>query len=183
MGKVVKSIVLFEESGPENTSDVIDCVAACSEELGIKDVLVASTSGDTGLKWSEALKGKLWAVNLFVISWKVIEPEKRKKMEKDGAKVLDGVESPFGKLPEVANAYRAISQGFKVCVEDALIAVDKGLIEAGKDVISVGGTGSGSDTALVVKAANSADRIGKDFEKRLVVREILALPRNKKWWV
>jgi hypothetical protein len=60
--------------------------------------------------------------------------------------------------------------------------VDKGLISAGQDVIAVGGTGGGSDTAMVVKATSTADMLGPDTQKRLEIREIFAMPAKKKWW-
>ncbi len=70
----------------------------------------------------------------------------------------------------------------KVCVEVVLIAVDKGLTPPGQDVIAVGGTGDGSDSATIVKATSTADMLGSDIQKRLEIREILAMPIKKKWW-
>jgi uncharacterized protein len=60
-------------------------------------------------------------------------------------------------------------QGIKVCVEIAAMAADAGLIPAG-DVIAVGGTGRGADTAAVI-AADSSNRFFN-----IKVREILAKP-------
>jgi uncharacterized protein len=69
----------------------------------------------------------------------------------------------------VADTLRMFGQGIKVCVEIAAMAADAGLIPAG-DVIAVGGTGRGADTAAVIAA---------DFSNRffnIKVREILAKP-------
>jgi hypothetical protein len=50
------------------------------------------------------------------------------------------------------------------------MAVDSGLVPSGEDVVAIGGTGSGADTALVVKAANTH----RFFDLR--VKEILYKP-------
>ena len=50
-----KKIVYFEEAGEENTDEVLALTKQRAEELGIRTVIVASTSGDTGVK----------AVNVF----------------------------------------------------------------------------------------------------------------------
>ncbi|MHA1607222.1 MAG: pyruvate kinase alpha/beta domain-containing protein, partial [Candidatus Freyarchaeota archaeon] len=49
-----------------------------------------------------------------------------------------------------------ICDGFKVCIEISLMAADAGLIPVDKDVIAIGGTGRGADTAVVLKPAESS---------------------------
>jgi len=51
-----------------------------------------------------------------------------------------------------------------------LMATDAGLIPANKDVIAIGGTGRGADTALRLKPANSS----RFFDLR--IREVIAKP-------
>ncbi len=51
-----KSITYFEESGVQNTDDVIALVETRLREGDIKNVVVASSSGKTGLKLSEYIK-------------------------------------------------------------------------------------------------------------------------------
>ena len=63
-----------------------------------------------------------------------------------------------------------------------LIASDKGLIDLYKDVIGVGGTGTGSDTAIVARATRSSEIFADDDGKRLEIREVLAMPLKKYWW-
>jgi hypothetical protein len=62
----------------------------------------------------------------------------------------------------------------KVCVETALMAADAGLIPVSEEVLAIGGTDIGADTAVVLKSATT-DRF---FE--LEIREIICMPRNKK---
>jgi len=65
-----------------------------------------------------------------------------------------------------------MGQGTKVCVEITLMAMDAGLIPPNQDVVAVGGTGSGADTALRIKPANAA----KFFDLR--IKEVIAKPSS-----
>jgi hypothetical protein len=65
-----------------------------------------------------------------------------------------------------------MGEGTKVCVEITLMAADAGLIPVDADVISIGGSGRGADTALRIQPANAA----KFFD--LKIREIIAKPRD-----
>jgi len=71
----------------------------------------------------------------------------------------------------VANALRMFSQGVKVCVEISAMAADAGLIPF-SDVIAIAGTGSGADTACLIRA-NSSNRFFK-----IKVKEIIAKPKE-----
>jgi hypothetical protein len=57
-------------------------------------------------------------------------------------------------------------------VEITLMAADAGLIPTDQDIIAVGGTGSGADTALRIKPANAA----RFFDLR--IREVIAKPAD-----
>lgn len=127
----------------------------------------------------------------------LMPPETRQKLEKaeaivyTGTNVLTGgVEvgmgrqrppksSPQeGRLPSivppvstiVANTLRLFSQGVKVSVEIAMMAADAGLVPTGEPVISVAGSHTGSDTAMVLSPATS-NRI-----RDMKLHEILAKP-------
>ena len=78
--------------------------------------------------------------------------------------------------------WRSFGQGFKVAVEVVLMAVAADRIEPYQDVIGVGGSGKGADTAIVIRATYPAAVFAKDSEERLEVREIIAMPLAKKWW-
>ena len=55
----------------------------------------------------------------------------------------------------VANTLRLFSQGVKVCAEIAMMAVDSNAVPSGEKVVSVAGSHSGADTAMVLTAAES----------------------------
>lgn len=57
MGNVERTIAYLDSPGEENTGSVLRLVKKRAEELGIKDILIASTRGVSGVKASEALKG------------------------------------------------------------------------------------------------------------------------------
>ena len=50
-------IVYFEKTGPENTQAVLRIVKQRAEELGIKTILVPSTTGSLAVEAVEVLKG------------------------------------------------------------------------------------------------------------------------------
>ena len=77
--------------------------------------------------------------------------------------------SPFP-LDVVADTLRLFSQGMKVCVEIVVMAADMGLTPVDKEVIAIGGTGRGADTAVVIKPTHLATLL------ELRVRGILAMP-------
>jgi hypothetical protein len=75
-------------------------------------------------------------------------------------------------LELVAYALRLMGEGTKVCIEITLMAADAGLIPINQDVVAIGGTGSGADTALRIKPAKAA----RFFDLR--IREVIAKPNN-----
>jgi hypothetical protein len=108
--------------------------------------------------------------------------EERRRVEEAGVRVLtsihglgDGVaEGLYGENTPgaaVAHTLRLFSQGMKVAVEVAIMALEAGLIPSGAEVVAVGGTDEGCDTAVVVRPAH-AHRF-KEFR----VCEILCKPR------
>lgn len=187
-----KTITYFKKGGPENTAQTLDAAKRRAKELGIKDVVVASTHGGTALKAAEVFKDM--KVNLVAVSicesfwkegWAMTKAEK-KKLSESGVKVLtsihalgDGVANAFTEkfggrsIDEVAREtlYR-FCQGMKVCVEIVLMAADAGLIAMDKEVMAIAGTGEGADTCIIVKPAYPRKFL--DLE----IREIVAKPRK-----
>jgi len=188
------SIVYFDSPGKQNTDQVLDAVAERIGKGDIKHVVVASGSGETGKLAVAKLKDK--SVRIVVVTEhcgavKEGECEMSQKAEEDliraGAKVvrathvLSGVERGINKkiggssrTEAIAEALRALfGQGMKVCVETTIMAADNGAIPCGDvEVIAVGGTESGADTACVVRPAHANGFF--NFE----VREVLAIPRK-----
>jgi hypothetical protein len=85
-------------------------------------------------------------------------------------------------MDAVRRTLYAVGQAFKIAMEGILIAIDKGLIDPYTDVVGVGGSGSGADTALVAGSTRTAEIFAGERSKKLEVREILALSLEKKWW-
>ncbi len=190
MSSVERKTVYFETPGKQNTESVLELVKNYAHAEGIRDILVASTTGETGLKASRVLKG----FNVVVVSHHVgfqepgvweMEEDNRKKILENGAKILtathalSGVERAIRKkfetimpLEIMAHTLRLFGEGTKVCVEITLMAADAGLIPTERAVIAIGGTGRGVDTALVIKSATAS----RFFD--LEIREIIAKPRN-----
>ena len=190
MSSVERKTVYFNVSGEQNTDLLLKLVKDYVEAEGIRDIVVASTTGRTGVKASKILRG----FNVVVVTHHFgmeepgvseLEETNRERILENGAKILtathalSGVEKAVRKkfgtiqlLELISHTLRLFGEGMKVAVEISLMAADAGLIPADRDVISIAGTSSGADTALRVKPANSA----RFFD--LKIREIIAKPRN-----
>ncbi|HET6515149.1 MAG TPA: pyruvate kinase alpha/beta domain-containing protein, partial [Thermodesulfovibrionales bacterium] len=188
---VERRITYFEKPGVANTAVCLEVVRQAFSDHGYKHLVIASTRGETGELFSSALRDD--DVNLVVVthSQGFKEPntsempvETRRRIEQNGAKVYTGsmlthsIETAFtskfsGLYPTiiVAQSLRRFGEGSKVCCEIVMMAADAGLIPEGEEVLAVAGTGYGSDTVLVLKAAASK----RFFD--LKVLEILAKPR------
>jgi hypothetical protein len=193
----------FDKPGRENTDDVIELTLARLNEGDVSTIVVASTTGYTALKLSSALHGrasqgsKVTIVSVaetpLIREWgheyPCLSPETREELEKRGVIVADRVPYLFhssvldasrwtAPAPEeiVRDTLYAFGQGLKVAVEVALIAVASGFVEPFQDVIALGGTSRGADTAIVVRATFPNHVLGKDADKRLRIREILCMP-------
>jgi hypothetical protein len=80
------------------------------------------------------------------------------------------------------DAFRLVGgQGLKVAMEVGMMATDGGRVNPGGIILCVGGTGTGADCAIVMKAGFSVDLLSRKSERRPHVREILAMPLKKKW--
>lgn len=186
-----KKVVYFEKAGADNSFDCLEIVKRAIEEFGYKHVVIASTTGKTGLLFSGSLKGM--EVNVVVVSHSsgFKEPNSlempydlKEQIESNGAKVYTGsmlthsIETSFAKkfggqytTLIVANTLRRFGEGAKVCCEIVMMAADAGLVPEGEEVVAVAGTAKGADTVTVLKSAAS-----KRFLD-LRVLEILAKPR------
>jgi len=74
-------------------------------------------------------------------------------------------------------------QGLPTAVEAIFTAVEEGEVPIGAEVIGVGGTGNGADTAAVMKATPYEQMLNGPKENRFDIPEIIALPRSKiRYW-
>ncbi len=164
----------FKKPGSQNTRAVMEIAGARAEVLGIHTVLVATCSGKTAFEALEVLgTGKKIIAVTHVTGFR--EPnhqelgqETRQQLESRGIQVLT-CQHAFGGVGRavrnklstyqideiIAFTLRTFGEGTKVAIELALMAADAGFIRTDEDVISIGGTGKGADTALVLQPANS----------------------------
>jgi len=155
----------FEREGKENIDQTLELVKRTAEELGIKKIVVASTSGFTAKKAVETL-------GVLGISLTVVGTE-RSRFSSDVLKQLEakGYVVCFSRevsadYPDAASpAFRRFSQGVKVAIQIAIIAAEKKLVSPEEEIISIGKW----DTALIVKSSAKFDD--------LKVREIICMPR------
>jgi hypothetical protein len=190
------TILYLDSPGKENTDRVIEAVIERLKRMDIRHVVVASDTGETGKKVLDRLKGAKVEVVVVTSHYGfdkegecAMSPEAENELRSDGAKlvrashVLSGVERSISKklggasrVEMIAETLRALfGQGLKVAVEITVMAADSGAIPCGPDVqvISIGGTESGADTACVVRPAHA----NSFFNFR--VKEIIALPRGR----
>lgn len=185
----LKDTWYFEDPGKGNTGEALRLAKARAEELGIKSIVVASSSGETGAEASRIFKGYNLVVVTSVTGYSRpdevrMRPEHRMAIEANGGRVVTAahafgtvgraVHNKFGAVQVdevVAHVLRLFSEGFKVACEVSCMAVDAGYLRTDEEAIAVGGSGGGSDTAIVVKPSNTHAL----FDLR--VREIICKPR------
>lgn len=187
-----EKILYFDGPGQQNTAETLKAALERAKALGIKDFVVASTTGEAGLKACELFQG----FNVIVVTHHVgskepgvseLSKSNEQKIRSLNGKIVTGVQALSGvekairlkwntvePVDLIADALRIFGNGVKVCVEIVLMAADAGLIPIDKDVIAIAGSASGADTALVVTPVNA-----KDFFK-MMVKEIICKPLIRK---
>ena len=189
MSEISVAVAYFDKPGRQNTTRTLELARQRAEQLGIKTILVATTSGETAVAASELLQEyKVVAVTHSTgfrdPNVQELESEHQALIEKSGAKILT-CQHAFGGVNRavrrkldtyltdeiIAYTLRTFGQGMKVCMEITLMAADAGLVAVGEPCIAIGGTGRGADTAVVLAPANAQSF----FDLR--VMEILAKPR------
>jgi len=189
-----RSIIYFSKPGRHNTPRLIEAVGKRLQEGDIKTVIAASTTGYTALELSKALGKGVTIVSVgetpLVREWgheyPLLPAEAKAELERRGVIVADKVPYLFHssvldysewKMPTpeliLRDTLYAFGQGFKVAVEAVLLAVASGFVEPYQDVIAVGGTSRGADTAIVMNATFPNHAFSQDPEKRMQIKEIL----------
>jgi hypothetical protein len=194
MGKMVKrQVYYFDEPGEENTQLVIETVSQRLEAGGIKKVIIASTSGKTAVEFARSLKGK---AELVCVSespyrrewgeqWPCLKQAFKRELEKLGVAIID--RAPYVLHSSVLEAARWPNTSPERLVKETLYTFGQGMkvaveVAPYEDVIGVGGSSKGADTAIILRATYPASIFDKDPAKRLEIREIIAMPVSKKWW-
>lgn len=196
MSYTVRNCYYFDKPGPENTKDSAAFAIERAKELGLKKIVVASTSGSTALEFWEQVKGS--GLELIVVThvvgfsepgvWEFSE-DNAGRLRAEGVKVVTGTHALSGlerslsrsgkvgggsRTEAIAEALRrTVAIGLKVAVECVLIAADQGIVSVNEEVVACGGTITGADTVCVIRPSHTA----QFFD--LQVREIVAMPRNR----
>jgi hypothetical protein len=179
--------------GEENTVATLALAKERAEELGIKTIIVASTVGGTAVKAVDVFQGYKVIVVTHVAGFR--EPdtqefteENRKIVASKGGIILtaahafggihralhrgEGRPAPQPVIGDViAMTLRTFGQGMKVACEIAAMAADAGLVRTDQEVIAIGGTGRGADTAVVLQP----EPTHRFFN--LKVKEVICKPR------
>jgi len=190
MSEIVTNTIYFEKTGAVNTRRALELAKKRADELGIRDIVIASYSGESGVAATEIFKG----YNVVVIGGMVgftdpnqdrMNPEFKTRIEANGGKIIRACHS-FGGLGRavnkkfntiqvdevIAHVLRLFGAGVKVACEVACMAADAGLIRTDREVISLGGNSSGADTVVILLPSNTH----RFFDMR--IREIVCKPRN-----
>ena len=177
-------ILYFEKKGTVNTDRTLEIALACCEDKGIKKVVVASSTGKTALRLHEKAKP---SVEIIAVTYgagakyrEEVEEFNRNRatLAKKGIQTVRGLQGlsaaerafenkyKSGLLPLniVADTLRMFSQGMKVCLEVALMAAEAGFITPDEEVVVVGGSGTGADTAVIMKPAYAASMFDTKFK-------------------
>lgn len=173
MDDATTNCTYFRTPGRDNTERVLRIAKVRAEELGIQSVVVATTTGQTGLRATQVFRD----CNLVLVThstgfkepnYQELTEENRKAIEANGGRILT-CQHAFGgvgravrkklrtyELEEiVAYTLRIFGEGMKVVCEIALMAADAGLIRVDEPAIVIAGTGHGADTAVVLRPANA----------------------------
>ena len=173
MTTVTSSIVYFSKTGAHNTEETLRLAKERAVSLSIRNIVVASSTGRTGVQASEIFRG----YNLIVVTHVAgfsepnvqrLTPENRHLIEDNGGRIIMAAHA-FGGLGRainrkfsaiqvdeiIANVLRLFGQGTKVSCEVCCMAVDAGLIRTDELTIGIGGSGGGADTALVLSPSNT----------------------------
>lgn len=187
-GEIEVKTIYFVEPGNHNTEQVLRLSRRRAEELGIKTIVISSTTGSTAVKAIDYFKGMKVIVVSRVANWQgpdtqdFTEENKRAVQSKGG--ILLTTTHTFGGVDQairdkfksygigdiIANTLRIFSQGMKVICEITLMAADGGLVSVDEDIIAIAGTDQGVDTAVVIRPVNS----NRFFNLR--IKEILCKP-------
>lgn len=166
-------ITYFEEGGEGHTDTTLDLSLKAAKDLGVRKIVVASNTGETGLKAAEKFSGK--GAELIVVGHQtgfpapgknLFLPENKKKIESLGGTVYLGSDvltnsirhrQRLGPSPLSYITQTLIAMKVKVNVEIVAKATDAGLLQPGELCISVAGSHKGADTSVAFTANDSAN--------------------------
>jgi hypothetical protein len=183
-----ETVLYFDTPGKQNTDETIKAALERAKSLGVKDIVVASVTGETGVKACEIFRGFNVIVVTHHVGFKEPGVPQLLKTNEDkirflGGKIFTGIHGLSGverairfkwntiePLEIIAETLRIFGNGTKVCAEIVIMAADAGLVPIDKNVIAIAGSGSGADTALVVSPVHANNFLA------MTVREMICKP-------
>jgi len=190
-------MIYHEKAGVQNTKSTLEATRKRAAELGIRQLVVATTTGQTALDCALVMPEmeRIVGVTMYAVDEPVIVTRPAGKIQAKDPDIMDraraagvtfytgvhslggatatAVSKRFGGAQAVdiiSETYKTISVGTKVAVECALMAADSGLLDMQGEIISLGGWKGGVDTSIVLKPAYSRNF----FDLRIL--EFIALP-------
>lgn len=191
-------MIYHEKAGVQNTAATLEATRKRAGELGIRQIVVATTTGQTALECARVMPTmeRIVGVTMYAVDEPVVvtrpagkieakDPDTMGRAREAGVRFYTGVHSLAGATATavskrfggaqavdiISETYKTISVGTKVAVECALMAADGGLLDMQQAVVSLGGWKGGVDTSIVLKSAYTRDF----FDLRIL--EFIALPR------
>ncbi len=193
------NVTYHDRAGIQNTEATLEAAKQRAAILGIKQLVVATTTGQMALACAETMPEMetIVGVMMHAVDKETYvrrpgglilapHPETVEKARAKGVKIYRGTHGLMGAVNSalqqkyggwssealISAAYMSISTGTKVAVESVLMAADAGYLDMQSDVISMGGWCGGADTAVVIKPAYSHSF----FDLRIL--EFIAMPRH-----
>ena len=182
-------MMYFLKKGDHNTHQTLKLAYERAKELNINEVVLATTSGSSAFKAAEIFQN----IRIIAVSHHCgfrekfknqMSVEVRAELQTLGVQVVTATHALSGIERSIANKYngsypvlimadtlRLFGQGTKVAVEIAVMAADAGCL-SGRDIIAIGGSDVGADSALVIKPA------GQSHFFDLKIREIICKPAD-----
>ncbi|MDX9955051.1 MAG: pyruvate kinase alpha/beta domain-containing protein [Anaerolineae bacterium] len=173
MTELVSQTVYFAQPGTTATERTLDLARARAEALGIRTVIVATTSGATAVRVAEAFSG----LDVVAVTHSAgfrgpdmqdLDPANAMRLAELGVKVLTcqhalgGVGRAVRKLwgtyqldEIIAQTLRLFGQGMKVAFEISLMAADAGLVSTRTPALVIAGSSRGADTAIILIPTNA----------------------------
>ena len=185
--------IYFEKAGSQNTDKALEIAKNYADNLQIKDIVIASTTGTVAMKAAELFNSNEYNVMIVTHAYYFVGSNLRqefpeKKMEElkskglkfhVGTHAMSGIERGIRLKKEAWQFVDLLAkmlgfhfgQGVKVAIEISSTVCDAGLIpDLDRNIIAIGGTGRGADTVCLIKPAPTSEF------KNLRVRAILAKP-------
>lgn len=188
MRETSASTVLFDKQGPDCTHRTLELAYERAVMLGISDIIIATSNGDTIQQACEVMPDKQLIAVTHSTGFKqpfyqAIDEARMAEFHAKGVKVVTtthvfgGVGRAVRKKLNtyqvdeiIAYTLRTFGQGVKVAAEITLMAADAGMLKSPAPIIAIGGSGKGADTAVILQPTHAQTM----FELKFL--EIICMP-------